>query len=49
MSAHNLCFRAKIEKNVYLCKLEFYHVKWAIRGCTLHGLVFMMNIILIKS
>ena len=29
-STHNLYFRAKIRKNVYPCKLQFYYIK---RGC----------------
>ena len=27
MSTHNLCFRAKIRKNVYPCKPQFYYIK----------------------
>ena len=27
MSTHNLCFRVKIENNVYLCKPQFYYIK----------------------
>ena len=30
-STHNLCFRAKIRKNVYPCKPHFYYIKV---GCT---------------
>ena len=27
ISTHNLCFRAKIRKNVYPCKPQFYYIK----------------------
>ena len=27
MSTHNLCFRAKIRKNVYPCTPQFYYIK----------------------
>ena len=27
MSTHKLCFRAKIRKNVYPCKHQFYYIK----------------------
>ena len=30
-STHNLCFRAKLRKNVYLCKPQFYFIR---EGCT---------------
>ena len=39
---HNLCFREKIRKNVYLCKPQFYYIKVGCKGVTLHGLVIMM-------
>ena len=42
MSTHNLCFRAKIRKNVYPCKPQFYYVKVGCKGSTLHGHVFMI-------
>ena len=42
-STHDLCFRAKISKNAYPCKPKFYYIKWGVRGCTLHGHVFMMR------
>ena len=32
MSTHNLCFRAKIRKNVYPCKLQFYYLKVGCKG-----------------
>ena len=41
-STHNLCFRAKIRKNVYPCKPQFYYMKVGVRGSTLHGLVIIM-------
>ena len=41
-STHNLCFRAKIRKNDYPCKPQFYYIKVGCKGCTLHGHVFMM-------
>ena len=41
-STHNLCFRAKIRKKVYHCKPQFYYIKLGVKGCLLHGLVFVM-------
>ena len=41
-STHNLCFRAKIRKNVYPGKPHFSYKKWGVRGYTLQGHVFMM-------
>ena len=43
MSTHNLCFRAKQEKIVYPCKLQFYYIKVGVRGSTFQGLVSMME------
>ena len=31
-TTHNLCFRAKIRKNVYPCKPRFYYIKVACKG-----------------
>ena len=31
-STHNLCFRAKIRKNVYPCKHQFYYIKVGCKG-----------------
>ena len=31
-STHNLCFRAKIRKNVYPCKPHFYYIKEGCKG-----------------
>ena len=31
-STHNLCFRAKIRKNVYPCKPHFYYIKVGCKG-----------------
>ena len=31
-STHNLCFGAKIRKNVYPCKPEFYYIKVGYKG-----------------
>ena len=31
-STHNLCFRAKIRKNVYPCKPQFYFIKVGCKG-----------------
>ena len=42
MSTHYLCFRAKLRKNVYHCKPQFYYIKVGVRGYILHGLVIMM-------
>ena len=42
-STHNLCFRAKIRKNVYPDKLQFYYTKVGCKGYSLHGLVFVMD------
>ena len=32
MSTHNLCFGAKIRKNVYLCKPQFFYIKGGCKG-----------------
>ena len=32
MSTHNLCFRAKMRKNVYPCKPQFYYTKVGCKG-----------------
>ena len=32
MSTHNLCFRAKIRKNVYPCTPQFYYIKVGCKG-----------------
>ena len=32
MSTHNLCFRAKIRKNVYPCTPQFYYTKVGCKG-----------------
>ena len=32
MSTHNLCFGAKIRKNVYPCKLQVYYIKVGCKG-----------------
>ena len=32
MSTHNLCFRAKIRKNVYQCTPQFYYTKVGCKG-----------------
>ena len=31
-STHDLCFRAKIRKNVYPCKPQFYYIKVGCKG-----------------
>ena len=31
-SIHNLCFRAKVRKNVYPCKPQFYYIKVGCKG-----------------
>ena len=31
-STHNLCFRAKIRKNVYPCKPQFYYIRVGCKG-----------------
>ena len=31
-STYNLCFRAKKEKDVYLCKPQFYYIKVGCKG-----------------
>ena len=47
-STHNLCFKAKIRKNiVYPCKPQFYYIKVGCKGVyfesgVLHGHVFLM-------
>ena len=37
MSTHNLCFRAKIRKNVYSCKSQFYYIKVGCKGVYITG------------
>ena len=32
MSTHNLCFRAKLRKNVYPCTPHFYFIKVGCKG-----------------
>ena len=32
MSTHNLCFRAKIRKNVYPCTPQFYYINVGCKG-----------------
>ena len=34
-STYNLCFGAKIKKNVFPCKLQFYYIKVGLREFTL--------------
>ena len=41
-STLNLCFRAKIDNNVYPCKPNFTIYKWDVRGSTLHGQISLM-------
>ena len=41
-STHNLCFRAKLRKNVYPGKPQCFYIKWGVRGSLLHGHVFVM-------
>ena len=36
-------FWSKNKKNVYPCNPSFTIKKWGVRGCSLHGLVFVMN------
>ena len=43
MRTHNLCFRAKIRKNVYPCKPQFYYIKVGCEGYKLHGRVLMIT------
>ena len=42
-STYDLCFRAKIRKNVYPCKPQFYYIKVGVRGSSLYGHVFLMK------
>ena len=35
MSTHNLCFRAKLRKNVYPCKSQFYYIKVGCKGVSI--------------
>ena len=46
MSTHNLCFRAKIRNNVYPCTPQFHYIKVGCKGCSLHGHVCMMTLLL---
>ena len=42
-STHNLCFRAKLRKILYIpVNPSFTILKWGVRGCSLHGLVIVM-------
>ena len=47
MSIHNLCFGSKIKKEVYPCTPQYYYIKVGLKGYTLHGLVFLMVIVII--
>ena len=46
MSTHNVCFRAKKEKKVYLCTPQFYYIKVDIRGYKSHGHGILMTTLL---
>ena len=35
-STHDLCFRAKISKNVYPCKPQFHYIKVGCKGVCIH-------------
>ena len=41
-STSNLCFRAKIKKNVYPCNPQFFYIKVGCKGYTFHGHVCIM-------
>ena len=42
-STHNLCFGAKIRKQLaYPCIAQFHYIKVGFEGYTLHGHVIMM-------
>ena len=41
-STHDLCFRAKIKKNVYSCKPKFYYIKVGCKG------VYIVRIVLVS-
>ena len=41
-STHNLCFGAKIRKNMYTPAYPSFTINWGIRGYSLHGHVFLM-------
>ena len=43
MSTHNLCFRAKVRKNTYPCKPQFYYMKVGCKGYTLDAHVILME------
>ena len=43
MSTHNLCFRAKIRKNIYPCTPQFYYIKVGCKGYKSHGHVILMT------
>ena len=45
----NLCFRAKIRKNIYPCKPQFHFIKWEAKGYKLHMCVNMMRLAQIMS
>ena len=42
LELHDLCFRAKIRKNVYPCKPQFSYIKVECNGVYNHGHVCIM-------
>ena len=40
MSTHNLCFRAKIRKNVYPCTPQFHYIKVGCKGVQITRICF---------
>ena len=47
-STHNLCFRAKIRKNVYPCKPQFYYMKVGCKGIFITRTCFRDEFIIVK-
>ena len=50
MSTHNLvCFRAKIRKNIYPCKPQFYYIKVEFKGVTFTRVCYLDGLLGQKS
>ena len=51
MSTHNLCFRARIKKNVYPCTPQFHYIKVGCKGVYItrtcyHDVLVMIYVLL---
>ena len=49
MSTRNLCFKAKIRKNVYPCTSHFYYIEWGVRRYRSHGRVIQISTTTMKQ